>query len=239
MGKNLIQQKRGKGGPTYLAKSHRYRGAVHNLSLKEGTTAGVVKDLVDCPGHSAPLAEIEFGKETILVVAPEGMRVGDTVQNGDSAEVSLGNTLPLKNIPEGTVVYNVESSPGDGGKFVRSSGTFARVLSHQPDGTVVMLPSKKEKTFQPECRATIGIVAGGGRPEKPFLKAGRKYHAMRAKNLRYPHVCGQSMNAVNHPHGGSRSSKKNTPSSYSVSRHAPPGRKAGMLHPRRTGRKKR
>ena len=101
---------------------------------------------------------------------------------------------------------------------------------------VVELPSKKKKVLNPQCRASIGVVAGGGRKEKPFIKAGNKFKAMKARSKLYPKVCGQSMNAVDHPHGGTRSSKKNYP--YTVSRHTPPGAKVGKIASRRTGKKK-
>ena len=128
-------------------------------------------------------------------------------------------------------------NPGDGGKFARASGTFAKIVSKSAGRVIVVLPSKKQKMFKPECRATIGVLAGGGREEKPFLKAGMKYFKMKAKNKVWPKVCGQSMNAVDHPHGGSRSSQKNYP--YVVSRNAPPGAKVGSISGRRTGRKKK
>ena len=99
------------------------------------------------------------------------------------------------------------------------------------------LPSKKQKEFHPGCRASIGVVAGAGRKEKPFYKAGRKYHAMKAKNKYYPKTSAQSMNAVDHPFGNKRSSRKSK--AKPAPRDAPPGRKVGMIRPRRTGRKKR
>ena len=81
-------------------------------------------------------------------------------------------TVPLSEVPEGGLVCNIEAIPGDGGKFVRSSGGVARVVGKQPDKVTVMLPSKKEHSFHPACRAKIGVIAGGGRKEKPLLKAG-------------------------------------------------------------------
>jgi large subunit ribosomal protein L2 len=89
----------------------------------------------------------------------------------------------------------------------------------------------------PECRAIIGVIAGSGRPEKPFLKAGTKFFAMRAKNKLWPIVSGTSMNSVNHPFGGKSSHAKGIPTQSS--RNAPPGRKVGKIAPKRTGRKKR
>jgi large subunit ribosomal protein L2 len=238
MGKRIIQQARGKGGPRYRAPSFKYKGpACHKVS-SGGVVGGLIVDFVKCRGHSAPLAKVKYEDgEDVLMVAAEGLRVGDLISCGKGAEVKAGNTLPLSEIPEGTLVYNIENSPGDGGKFCRASGVFARVLSKIGKGVVVELPSKKQKTFQELCRASIGIIAGGGRPEKPFLKAGRKHFAMKAKNKVWPIVCGQSMNAVDHPHGGTTSSKKNYP--YTVSRNAPPGAKVGSVAAKRSGRKKR
>ena len=101
---------------------------------------------------------------------------------------------------------------------------------------IIKLPSRKEKAFHPDCKAAIGIIAGGGRTEKPFLKAGTMYHKMRAKNKLYPSVSGTSMNAVDHPFGGTTSSHKGKPTV--APKHAPPGRKVGKLRPRRTGKQK-
>jgi large subunit ribosomal protein L2 len=208
------------------------------LPKKEELVAGKVIDFVKCPGHTAPLAKISYDDgETVFTIAAEGMQVGDNVTAGTGSEIKPGNTLALKDTPIGTLIYNIESNPGDGGKFCRASGTFAKIVSKTRDNVVVELPSKKEKTFKKDCRAHIGIIAGGGRLDKPIVKAGNQYHKKRATNKLYPKVCGQSMNAVDHPHGGSRSSKKNYP--YTVSRNLPPGAKVGKISPRRTGRKKR
>ena len=237
MGKNLIQQARGKGGPTYRAPSFRYLGEVKYKHLDQ-PVKGTVIDIVHCPGHSAPLIQIQYenGKEGLLLSC-EGMKVGDKIEYGEAIEIKAGNIAKLKDIPEGTLIYNIELNPGDGGKLVRTSGTFAKVIAHLQDKSLVLLPSKKEKLFASGCKATIGIIAGSGRLEKPFYKAGNRFYKMRAKNKLYPIVSGQSMNAVDHPHGGSRSSKKNYP--YTVSRDTPPGAKVGKVSPKRTGRTKR
>ncbi len=235
MGKNLIQQKRGKGSHTYRAPSFRYYGSV-SYPKESKDIEGRIVDFIGCPGHSAPLIQVKYNSgEEILMPAPEGVRIGDIVKSGMKIPIKPGNIMPLKNIPEGTLIYNIEAQPGDGGKFVRSAGTFAKVGSKMKDEVIVLLPSKKEKNFNPECRASIGILAAGGRKEKPFLKAGNKYHAMRAKNKLYPTVSGVSMNAVCHPFGGSSSHVKGRPTQ--ASRNAPPGRKVGKIAPRRTGRK--
>jgi large subunit ribosomal protein L2 len=236
MGKNLIQQKRGKGSPRYRAPSFNYKGAALYGSLK--AINGQVVDIIKCPGHSAPLIDIKYDNgEQVLLQAPEGIRVGTITSNSEGAPVKNGNVLPLKSIPEGTPIYNIENLPGDGGKFVRSSGVFAKIVSKIGNQVVILLPSKKERTFNPECRATIGVIAGQGRTEKPFLKAGSMYHAMRARNKRYPRVKGVAMNAVSHPFGGSSTCSKGKAST--VSRDAPPGRKVGKIAAKRTGRKTR
>lgn len=238
MGKNIIQQARGKGGPTYRSPSHRFHGRAKHKSIGAHNITGKIKDFVKCPGHSSPLAKIEYEDgEKCIVLAAEGLKIGDDVVCGNDVPVEAGNTTILKEIPEGTLIYNIENSPGDGGKFCRSAGTFARVISRISEGVVIQLPSKKRKTFNGKCRANIGIIAAGGKTDKPFLKAGKKYHAMRAKNKLYPRVSGGSMNAVDHPYGCSRSSRSSKVKT--VSRHAPPGRKVGMISAKRTGRKKR
>lgn len=236
MGKRLIQQARGKGGPTYRAPSFRYKGRAELSPISRETVQGEVSDIIHCPGHSGPLAHVKYRNgEDVLVLAAEGIKVGDTVSSGPEAEVEIGNILPLKNIPIGTLVYNIESFPGDGGKFVRSSGTFARVLTKTERKVVLELPSKKQRSFSPECRACVGMIAGGGRLEKPILKAGVKYYKMKAKNKLWPSVSGAAQNAVDHPFGNSRTSRKSK--ARPVPKNAPPGRKVGMLRPRRTGRK--
>ncbi len=239
MGKSLIQQKRGKGSPRYRAPSFRYKGKTGFARYEIGKVSGAyVTDLLHSSGHSAPLMELKYSNgETGLLQAPEGIKVGDKIEMGENVELKVGNILPLKSIPEGTQIYNIESYPGDGGKFVRTSGTYAKIITKIEDGIVIELPSSKRKTFQPECKAAIGIVAGSGRTDKPFLKAGTRFYAMKAKNKMWPQVSGTSMNSVDHPFGGSSSHAKGIPTQSS--RNAPPGRKVGKIAPKRTGRHKR
>ncbi len=196
---------------------------------------GTVVDIEHDPARSAPVAAVEFEDgDQRLVLAPEGIAVGDEIQVGVSAEIAPGNTLPLREIPEGVPVCNVERQPGDGGKFARSSGVSATLLTHDRKAAVVQLPSGEIRRLSPDCRATIGVVAGGGRTEKPFVKAGKKYHKMRARGTKWPRVRGVAMNAVDHPFGGGGRQHPGRPKS--VSRHAPPGRKVGDIASRKTGR---
>ncbi len=233
MGKRLIQQARGKGGPTYRAPSFRYKGKASYVNKE---TSAKVVDIVKCQGHSAPLIKVRYEEGEIgFMIAPENIRVGEEIEIKNKAPLKNGNTLALKNIPLGTAIYNIENLPGGGGKFVRGSGAFAKVVGHTKNRIIVELPSKKQKEFHPECRASIGVVAGSGRKEKPFLKAGKKYLAMRARNKLYPRSGGTSMNAVDHPFGGTTSSHKGRPTI--APRNAPPGRKVGKIRPKRTGRR--
>lgn len=233
MGRPLTQQKRGKGSPTYTANSFRNAGNAYNQLQSKGK----IVDIINSQGHTAPLLLIKYDDNTTsLVVAPEGMCVGETIEKSESAEVKIGNTLSLEKIPEGVTIFNLESIPGDGGKFVRTSGTTAKVVGKSKDKVMVLLPSKKQKEFHEKCMATIGVVAGSGRTDKPFLKAGNKLKAMKAKGKYWPIVSGASMNAVDHPLGGSRSSRKGRPTI--APKNAPPGRKVGMIRPRQTGRNK-
>ena len=232
MGKNLIQQKRGKGGPTWRAHGFNSKG---DVKLPQGKTSAVVKDLITSRFHSAPLCEVVYNDgEAGLLIAADGVKVGDNVTIGSNADVAIGNIAPLQDIPEGALVFNIEAMPGDGGKFVRGSGTAARIASKSPTQIMVILPSKKQRAFHPMCRATMGTVSGGGRLEKPFLKAGNMFHEMKSKNRYWPKVVGAAMNAVSHPFGGKRTSRKGRPTI--APRNAPPGRKVGMIRPRQTGR---
>ena len=238
MGKNLIQQKRGKGSSRYRAPSFRYKGKSQFIRYEEGKVTAYASDIVHSQGHSAPLLELKYSNgEVGLLQSPEGIKVGDKIEMGADVEIKPGNVLPLKNIPEGIFIYNIESNPGDGGKFVRASGAFAKIIAKTDEGIVVELPSSKRKTFSPDCRAAVGVVAGSGRTEKPFLKAGSRFYAMTAKNKVWPQVSGTSMNSVSHPFGGSSSHAKGIPTQSS--RNSPPGRKVGKIAPKRTGRHKR
>jgi len=235
MPKSLTQQKRGKGSPTYKAPSHRFSRAGY-FNLPKETQKAKIMDIVHSVAHSAPIIKVSYDNgDSGLLIAASGLKVGDEIQF--STELKAGNIMALKDIPEGTSIFGIENNPGDGGKFVRSSGGFAKVTTKNPDKITVLLPSKREKTFNPNCKASIGIVAGSGRREKPLVKAGNQYHKIRARNKYWPMVSGASMNAVDHPFGGTRSSRKGRPTI--APRNAPPGRKVGMIRPRRTGRKKK
>jgi large subunit ribosomal protein L2 len=235
MGKNIIQQARGKGSPTYKSPSFRFVGKPQHPRANE--CIGEIAHLIHCQGHTAPLAHIIYeDKSEGLIIASEGITVGQKLIVTEKKELNSGNILPLSSIPDGTLIHNIELKPGDGGKFVRASGTYAKVVGKKGTNVTVVLPSKKIKIFNEKCRASIGVIAGGGRTDKPFLKAGNKMYKARARNKLYPRTSAASMNAVDHPFGNKHSSRKSK--SRPISRNAPPGRKVGIVAAKRTGRKK-
>src|SRR3989344_8815028 len=240
MGKRTRTRKRGSGSPVYVAPSHRYIADVRHRRYdkieKESMLKGKIVDLVKCPGHTAPLAKVVYdNEEEAYVIAPNEIKVGDTIETGIKSNLNKGSILPLKQIPEGTLIYNIESFPGDGGKFCRAAGNFAKIISSTKDSILIELPSKKQRKFIPDCRATIGILSGHGRKDKPFVKAGKRWHYMRARGKVYPQTSAVAMNALNHPYGSGRGRKH--AKIKVVSRNAPPGRKVGKVAARRTGRK--
>jgi large subunit ribosomal protein L2 len=237
MGKRILVQRRGRGGQQFRANTHKRKGAVKYPQLtvddyKRKIVEFEVVELLHDPGRGAPLIRVRSKEGAkYLLLAPEGIQVGQTIQKGPIAPIKIGTIMPLKNIPDGTYVHNIELRPGDGGAMVRSSGAFAQIVSHSRKKVFCQMPSGELKQFNPHSRATIGIVAGGGRIEKPFLKAGKKHHHLRAKGRKYPRVSGNHMNAVSHPHGGGSGTK-------TVSRNAPPGAKVGLIAARQSGRKR-
>lgn len=241
MGKRIRVQRRGRGGPTFRAATQKRIAPARYPSKTKGISdtliRGVVEEILHESGRGAPLALIRFENgETCYTVVPEGVHSGQQIQMGGKSPIEVGNIIPLGKIPEGAMICNIELKPGDGGKIAKSSGAYATVVVHTAQGTMIRLPSGKTKYLSDDCRATIGVVSGAGRTEKPFLKAGLKFHLMRAKGHKYPRTRGKAMVAAVHPYGSSkRSSRKVT----TVSRHAPPGKKVGLIAARGAGRKKK
>lgn len=230
MGKRIIPRARGHGGPRYRAPSHRYLGRVEYVASGKGHVVDIVHD----PGRNAPVAVIKLqdGKK-ILHIASEGLQTGDVVSF--DGEAAVGSVLPLSKISEGTKVYGIENRPGSGPKMCRSSGSFAFIVGKTENSVKVQFPSGKIVELNLNCRAAIGIPAAGGRIEKPWVKAGKHFYAMQARNKLYPRSKGVAMSPVDHPYGGK---SKRPRVSKAISRHAPPGQKVGSISPRRTGRRK-
>jgi len=163
------------------------------------------------------------------------MYTGQYVYVGKKATLAIGNVLPLSAVPDGTVVCNVEGLLNDKGQYARSSGTSAMVIGRSEEGDKVRirLPSGDRKTVSSECRAMVGVVAGGGRIDKPILKAGIQWHKYKAKRHMFPRVRPVAMNPVDHRFGGGNHQHLGRPAT--ISRFAPPGRKVGKIAARRTG----
>jgi large subunit ribosomal protein L2 len=235
MVKRLKLQRRGKGSPKYKATIHakckvKYR-------LYNGVQKAQVVNMLTDPIRSAPLAEILFddGKKD-YVIASEGIVTGQKLEFGNGASQAVGNVLSLSDIENGTEIFNIERNYGDGGKFVRAGGSSAVIVSKKENQAIVKMPSGELKLFPLNVRATVGFIASSGRKTKPFVKAGNKYHAMKAKGKPYPTVRGVAMNAVDHPFGGGQ---HHVGHSKSTSRHDSAGRKVGSIASKRTGRKKK
>jgi large subunit ribosomal protein L8e len=245
MGKVIRGCRRGKGS-VFRAHTTGRKGAVgfkrQDYAERHGYAKGVVKDIMHDPGRGAPVAKIQFKdayrfqRVNSLVAAPEGLYTGQFVFAGKKAELTIGNILPLGQIPEGSVVCNIEESAGDCGKIARAGGGYGLIVAQDPDKNVtrVRLPSGSKKTLSSSCRAMIGIIAGGGRTDKPLLKAGRAWHKYKAKRNEWPRVRGVAMNPVDHPHGGGNQQHMGKPGT--VRRDKPAGAKSGQISARRTGR---
>jgi large subunit ribosomal protein L8e len=247
MGRTIRGQRKGKGtAGVFRAHTHHRKGASRlrrlDVSEKHSKIRGVVKEIIHDPGRGAPLAKIQFknpikyGKQTMLIAAAEGMYTGQYITCGRKAHLRIGNVLPVGRLPEGTLICNMESRPGDKGRYIRASGAVGSILAQTQSGkTVIRLPSGQKKVVKGGCRAMIGVVAGGGRPEKPMLKAGRSYWKFKVKRKCWPKVRGVAMNPVEHPHGGGNHQHVGKPTT--VWRRAVAGRKVGLIAARRTGRK--
>ncbi|XP_003740440.1 60S ribosomal protein L8 [Galendromus occidentalis] len=245
MGRVIRSQRKGAGSVFRSHNKHR-KGAPKLRSIdfaeRHGYIKGIVKDILHDPGRGAPLARVFFRdpyrykQRKELFLACEGMYTGQYVYCGRKAQLQVGNVLPVGNMPEGTVVCNLEEKSGDRGRLARASGNYATIIAHNPDTkkTRVKLPSGAKKVIPSANRAMVGIIAGGGRIEKPILKAGRAYFKYKAKRNCWPKVRGVCMNPVEHPHGGGN--HQHIGKASTVKRNTPAGRKVGLIAARRTGR---
>ena len=236
MGKRTLVRRRGRGGKQFRAITvGKIAPAKYpNFKLDEHHS-GTVVDIVHERGRDAPLAKVRFDDDiSCYFPAPEGTSVGSNIEVGVRATATRRNILLLESIPDGTLICNIEKNPGDGGKLIKSAGSSAQVFAHGTQGVTIKFPSGKFLIVNPRCRAMIGVIAGAGRKDKPFLKAGNRAKYMQAHGRLYPTVRGIAQAAVYHPHGGGRHQHIGRQSS--VGRTTPPGRKVGNISPRKTGR---
>jgi len=245
MGRVIRGQRKG-AGSIFRAHTKKRKGAAKLRPLdyaeRHGYIKGVIKDIIHDPGRGAPLAQVvfrdpyKFKLRKELMIATEGMHTGQFIYCGRKATLQMGNVLPVGVMPEGTIICNLEEKSGDRGKIARASGDYATVVSHNKDTGIsrVKLPSGLKKALPSANRASVGIVAGGGRIDKPMMKAGVAYHKYKVKRNCWPKVRGVAMNPVEHPHGGGNHQHIGFPST--VRRDTSAGRKVGLIAARRTGR---
>ena len=215
--KSLLEPKKKTGGRNHHGKiTARFRGGGHKQMYRridfkrrrDGDRATVVAIEYD-PNRTCFIALIEYPDEAkSYILAPAGLKAGDWVESGDKVEPKIGNTMPLKGMPVGMDVHNIEMIAGQGGKMVRSAGSSARLVAREGDWATLLLPSGEMRQVRSECRATIGQVGNTDHQNITIGKAGRKRHMGRK-----PHNRGTSMNPVAHPMGGGE------------------GRRAGGRHP--------
>ena len=150
------------------------------------------------PNRTANIALVVYADgEKRYILAPNGLKIGHTIQNGPEAEVRIGNALPMRNIPVGSEIHNIEMKPGAGGQLVRSAGNVAQLMAKEGKYATVRLPSGEMRLLPIDCRATIGAVGNGDHELINIGKAGKKRHM----GIR-PTVRGSVMNPNDHPHGG-------------------------------------
>lgn len=204
--KSLTERLSRKGGRNCYGRiTSRFRGggakrryrAIDFKRDKIGVPATVAAIEYD-PNRSANVALLHYADgEKRYILAPLGLRVGNKVITADDAEVSVGNAMPLKRMPLGTGVHNIELRQGGGGKLVRSAGAMAQLMAREGSYALIKMPSGEVRKIHVDCRATIGQVGNTDYENMHIGKAGRMRHRGRR-----PHVRGAAMNPVDHPHGG-------------------------------------
>jgi len=237
MGKRITQQARGKGSLTFRVRPSAYRFKINYPKLNISGKARIIK-LFNSAAHSCPLIKIKIGKEIFFCPAADGIYEGQEIMINEKREGDVsekGDILKLKDIPIGTKIFNIESNPGCGGKYVRSSGGFGTIADKDEKNVGIVIKKRKIK-LNKNCRAIIGVVAGDERLMKPMLKAGKKYYLMLSKGRKWHRTSPIKVNAVDHPFGGGRGKRIK---SKIAKRNSSPGKKVGHLSPMRTGRKKK
>jgi large subunit ribosomal protein L2 len=198
-----LQKRGGRNNRGQITAFHRGGGSrrmyrkVDFKRRKDGVPA-TVKSIEYDPNRTTRIALLHYvDGEKSYILAPVNLAVGDHVESGPAAEISPGNSLPLRNIPTGTVVHNLELTPGRGGQLVRGAGTGAQVLSREGEYVLIRLPSGEMRRILLNCRASVGQLSNPDHKNESLGKAGARRHLGRR-----PHVRGVAKNPVDHPHGG-------------------------------------
>jgi large subunit ribosomal protein L2 len=204
--KSLLKPRKKKGGRNFQGIiTTRFRGGGHKKMYriidfarkKDGVVATVVSIEYD-PNRTARIALLQYADgEKRYILAPDGLKAGDEVQSGENIEPRVGNCLPLRKIPLGMTVHNLELQPGKGGQIARSAGCSATLTAREGKWAQVTMPSGEVRRISSECRATVGTISNAEHMNITLGKAGRKRWMGRK-----PHNRGTSMNPVNHPMGG-------------------------------------
>ena len=201
----VITLKKHSGRNNFGRITVRHRGGGYKIKYriidfkrdKDGIPAKVTAIEYD-PNRTANIALLTYADgEKRYILAPNGLKVGDTVMSGENADIKVGNALKLKDIPVGTMIHNIELNPGKGGQLVRAAGAAAQLMAKEGKYAQVRLPSGEVRLIRLECKATIGVVGNAEHELVIIGKAGRKRHM----GIR-PTVRGSAMNPVDHPHGG-------------------------------------
>ncbi len=204
--KSLVTGKKSTGGRNsqgkmttrHIGGGHKKRYRFIDFKRRKDGVPAVVKSIEYDPNRSARIALLYYADgDKTYILAPNGLEVGTTVMSGPTAAPEIGNTLPLSNIPLGTVIHNIELRPGQGAKMVRSAGTFAQLVSREDTYAVIKMPSGEIRKILTSCKATIGSVGNSDHALEQSGKAGRSRWLGRR-----PHTRGVVKNPVDHPMGG-------------------------------------
>ncbi len=201
----LAKKKKNAGRNSYGRVTVRHQGGGNRQKYriidfkrrKDDMTAQVIGIEYD-PNRSANIALIQYEDENkAYILAPQGLKVGDTVISGEAVDIKPGNSMPISSIPVGTLIHNIELNPKQGGKLVKAAGQSAQLMAKEGKYAHVRLPSGEMRLILATCRATIGVIGNSDHENVKIGKAGRKRHM----GIR-PTVRGSVMNPVDHPHGG-------------------------------------
>ena len=208
--KGLTEGLRQKGGRNNTGRTTmRWRGGGHkrryriiDFKRKNDDAPATVERLEYDPNRTAFIALIRYPDgEQSYILAPQRLRPGDSVVSGERVDVKPGNAMPLRNIPPGTIVHNVEMKPGKGGQLARSAGTYVQLVGRDQGYALLRMASGEVRMVRAECRATVGTIGNADHQNVTVGKAGRKRHL----GVR-PQTRGTAMNPVDHPHGGGEGS---------------------------------
>ena len=201
----LAKKKKNAGRNSYGRITVRHQGGgnrqkyrIIDFKRKKDDMPATVVGIEYDPNRTSNIALIKYEDGTLsYILAPVGLKDGDTVVSGQNADIKVGNCLPIENIPVGTLIHNIELNPGQGGKMVRTAGGEAQLMAKEGQYAHVRLPSGEMRLVLSRCRATIGTIGNAEHSNIKLGKAGRKRHM----GIR-PTVRGSVMNPVDHPHGG-------------------------------------